>query len=80
MPSLNRVFLIGHQTRNPDLRYTPKGTAVAQLGLAINRMCHDESGEKREETVFVGQLGDKFRNAKEVTGQFAPGRTEHGTN
>lgn len=53
MPSLNRVFLIGHLTRNPDLRFTPKGTAVAELALAINRTWTDETGQRQEETTFV---------------------------
>lgn len=53
MASLNKVMLIGNLTRDPDIRYTPKGTAVAELGLAVNRRYTAEGGEKREETTFV---------------------------
>jgi single-strand DNA-binding protein len=51
--NLNRVFLIGNLTRDSELRFTPKGTAVAQLGLAINRVFTDDQGVKKEETTFV---------------------------
>jgi len=53
MANLNKVMLIGNLTRDPEVRYTPKGTAVAELGLAINRYFTAENGEKREETTFV---------------------------
>jgi single-strand DNA-binding protein len=53
MASLNRVLLIGNLTRAPELRYTPSGTAVADLRLAVNRNYTTQSGEKREETFFV---------------------------
>jgi single-strand DNA-binding protein len=53
MANLNRVLLIGNLTRDPDLRYTTKGTAVAELSLAINRVTLTESGEKKEEVTFV---------------------------
>lgn len=53
MASLNKVMLIGNLTRDPDIRYTPKGTAVAELGLAVNRRYSGEGGERREETTFV---------------------------
>lgn len=53
MSSLNKVFLIGHLTRSPELRVTPKGTAITQFGLAINRKFKDESGAERDETTFV---------------------------
>lgn len=53
MPSLNKVQLIGNLTRDPELRHTPKGTAVAELGIAINRTWKDDSGNKQEETTFV---------------------------
>ena len=53
MANLNKVFLIGNLTRDPDVRYTPKGTAVADVGLAINRTWTDDQGEKKEETTFV---------------------------
>jgi single-strand DNA-binding protein len=53
MASLNKVMLIGNCTRDPEIKYTPKGTAVAELGLAVNRIYSTESGERREETTFV---------------------------
>ena len=53
MASLNKVFLIGNLTRDPELRYTPGGTAVANLGLAVNRKFKDSSGELKEEVCFL---------------------------
>ena len=53
MASLNRVFLIGNLTRPPELRYTPSGTAVADLRLAVNRAYTTQGGEKREDTCFL---------------------------
>lgn len=53
MPNLNRVMLMGNLTRDPELRYTPNNTAVANLGLAINRRWRDQQGQQQEETTFV---------------------------
>ena len=53
MANFNKVILMGNLTRDPEIRYTPKGTAVAEIGLAINRFFAGENGEKREETTFV---------------------------
>jgi single-strand DNA-binding protein len=53
MANLNRVLLIGNLTRDPELRVTPKGTAICQFGLAISRSFKDESGQTREEATFV---------------------------
>jgi single-strand DNA-binding protein len=53
MASLNKVFLIGNLTRDPDLRYTPGGAAVCELGLAVNRRFTTAGKEEREETCFV---------------------------
>ena len=50
--SLNKVMLIGNVTRDPELRYTPQGNAVATFGLATNRSWKTESGEVREEAEF----------------------------
>lgn len=50
--SLNRVQLIGNLTRDPELRYTPQGTAVCTIGLATNRTWTTDSGEKKEDTEF----------------------------
>lgn len=53
MASFNKVILLGNLTRDPEVRYTPKGSAVADLGLAVNRQYTLENGEKREEVTFV---------------------------
>src|SRR5438105_221602 len=53
MASFNKVILLGNLTRDPEVRYTPKGTAVTEIGMAINRTYTAENGEKREETTFV---------------------------
>src|SRR3954467_14436216 len=53
MPSLNKVLLMGNLTRDPELRVTPKGTPICQFALAINRQFKMESGESREEVIFV---------------------------
>ncbi len=50
--SLNRVELIGNLTRDPELRYTPNGTAVCTFGLATSRTWTTSDGEKKEETQF----------------------------
>ena len=53
MVSLNRVLLIGNLTKDPELRYTPSGTPVANLRLAVNSSFKDQSGARKEETCFV---------------------------
>jgi len=53
MASLNKVMLIGNLTRDPELRYTPKGIAVTDITLAINRYYSTEGGEKKEDVTFV---------------------------
>ena len=53
MASLNKVLLIGNLTKDPELRYTPNGTAVANLRIAVNRKFKDRSGELKEDTCFV---------------------------
>ena len=53
MANFNKVMLMGNVTRDIELRYTPKGTAVADIGLAVNRVRSGDSGEKIEETTFV---------------------------
>ena len=53
MASYNKVMLLGNCTRDPEVKYTPKGTAVTDLGLAVNRVYTADNGEKREETTFV---------------------------
>ena len=53
MASFNRVILAGNLTRDPELKYTPKGTAVARITLAVNRSYGTETGERKEEVSFV---------------------------
>jgi single-strand DNA-binding protein len=53
MMSLNRVLLIGNLTKDPELRYTPSGTPVASLRLAVNSTFKDQTGARKEETCFV---------------------------
>jgi single-strand DNA-binding protein len=53
MASLNKVLLIGNLTKDPELRYTPSGTAVANLRVAVNRKFKDRTGELKEDTCFV---------------------------
>jgi single-strand DNA-binding protein len=51
--SLNKVFLLGNLTRDPELRYVPSGTAVANFSVAVNRTYKDNTGEKKEDTSFI---------------------------
>src|SRR5919108_5636408 len=54
MAYLNSVHLMGNLTRDPEVRHTPKGTAVCDISIAINRLLTDDgSGERREETTYV---------------------------
>ena len=53
MANLNKVLLIGNLTRDPELRYIPSGTAVAEFGLAINNKWTGKDGQKHEEVTFV---------------------------
>jgi single-strand DNA-binding protein len=68
MASFNRVILAGNLTRDPELRYSPKGTAIARLGLALNRSFTTEAGEKRDEVTFVDV--DAFGRQAEVISQY----------
>lgn len=53
MANLNKVLLIGNLTKDPELRYTPQGTAVANLRMAINRRYKNKNQEMKEETCFI---------------------------
>jgi single-strand DNA-binding protein len=53
MANLNKVMLIGNLTRDPELRFTPKGAAICSFGLAVNRKFKDDSGAEREEVTYV---------------------------
>ena len=68
MASLNKIMLIGNVTRDPDLKYTPKGTAIAQIGLAVNRTWSNEAGQKQEETTFVDI--ELFGRNAEIAGEY----------
>lgn len=73
MANFNKVLLIGNLTRDPELRVTPKGTAVCQFGLAVNRQFKDESGAARDETTFV-DVEAWGRQAEVVSKYCAKGR------
>jgi single-strand DNA-binding protein len=68
MASFNKVILVGNLTRDPELRYTPKGTAIAKIGLAVNRVWRNEAGETKEEVTFVDV--DVFGRTAENVGQY----------
>ncbi|MEO7300922.1 MAG: single-stranded DNA-binding protein [Verrucomicrobiota bacterium] len=68
MASFNKVILMGNLTRDPELRYTPKGTAIAKIGLAVNRTWKNEAGETKEEVTFVDV--DCFGRTAENVGQY----------
>lgn len=68
MASFNKVILVGNLTRDPELRYTPKGTAIAKIGLAVNRVWTTETGEKKEEVTFVDV--DMFGRTAENVAQY----------
>jgi single-strand DNA-binding protein len=75
VPDLNRVFLAGRLTRDPELRYLPSGMAVCKLGVANSRHYKTKDGERREETVFVDVtvwdrpaewIGERLRKGRPV--------------
>ncbi len=68
MASFNKVILAGNLTRDPELRYTPKGTAIARIGMAVSRTWKTETGETKEEVTFVDI--DAFGRQAEVIGQY----------
>jgi single-strand DNA-binding protein len=68
MASFNKVILMGNLTRDPELRYTPKGMAIAKFGIAVNRVWKDEAGASKEEVTFVDI--DAFGRQAETIGQY----------
>ncbi|MDD2710128.1 MAG: single-stranded DNA-binding protein [Verrucomicrobiae bacterium] len=85
MAYLNKVLLIGNLTRDPEVRYTPSGTAVADLGLAVSRRYRTEGGEDREEVCFVNLVvwgkqaeaaGKYLKKGRPI---FAEGRLQYDT-
>lgn len=53
MVTMNKVFLVGNLTRDPELRYTPQGTAVATLRMAVNNMFKGKDGQMQKDTCFI---------------------------
>ena len=68
MSSFNKVILMGNLTRDPELRYTPSGTAIAKIGMAVNRKWRNEAGELQEEVSFIDV--DAFGKQAETIGQY----------
>ena len=68
MASFNKVILLGNLTRDPEVRYTPKGSAVCDLGIAINRSYTLDSGEKREEVTYVDVV--LWARLAEIAGEY----------
>ena len=68
MASFNKVIIAGNLTRDPEMRYTPKGTAIARFGIATNRKWKTETGETKEEVTFVDI--DAFGRQAEVIAQY----------
>jgi single-strand DNA-binding protein len=68
MASFNKVILLGNLTRDPEVRYTPKGSAVCDLAIAVNRQYTLESGEKREEVTYVDVV--LWSRLAEIAGEY----------
>lgn len=68
MANLNKVMLIGNLTRDPEVRFTPKGTAVTDIGLAVNRSYTGDDGVRRDEVTFVDVT--LWGRQAEVAGQY----------
>ena len=68
MASFNKVILLGNLTRDPEVRYTPKGSAVCDLGLAVNRTYTLDNGEKREEVTYVDVV--LWARLAEIAGEY----------
>ena len=66
--NFNKVILMGNLTRDPELRYTPRGTPVVRFGLAVNRTWRDESGQSVNDVLFVDV--DAFGSQAEVINQY----------
>ena len=85
MANLNKVLLLGNLTRDPEVRYTPKGTAVGDLGLAVNRRVSDGNGNWSDEVTFVDVTvwGTNAENAQKYLtkgrGVFIEGRLQMDT-
>ena len=73
MANLNKVMLIGRLTRDPQLRYTPSGAAVADLGVAVNRYYKGQDGNRQEEVCFI-DVTVWGRTAENATEYLSKGR------
>lgn len=74
MPNLNKIMLMGNLTRDPECKYTPKGMAITQIGVAVNRVWLNDAGEKQEEVTFIDV--EFFGKKAEVVGEhFKKGRS-----
>jgi len=69
MANVNKVILIGNVTRDPEVKFTPKGSAVTDVSLAINRNYTLDNGEKREETTYVDV--ELWGRLAEIAGEYA---------
>lgn len=67
MSNFNKVYLMGNLTRDPEVRYTTKGTCVTKIAMAVNRKFKTEAGEQKEEVTFVDI--EAFGKLAEVIGQ-----------
>ena len=74
MANYNRVILMGNLTRDPELRFIPNGSAVANLRIAVNRTYKSQSGEQREEVTYVGIVvwGKQAENCNEYLSKGSP--------
>lgn len=68
MANLNKVMVIGNLTRDPEIKYTPKGSAIADVALAINRSYTTDSGDKRDETTYVDIV--LYGRLAEIAGEY----------
>ena len=68
MANMNRVFLAGNLTRDPEIRYTQGGKAIADLNLAVNRRYKTSSGELKEDTCFVNIVA--WERQAELAGEY----------
>ena len=82
MASLNKVLLMGNLTRDPDVRYVPSGTAVAEFSMAMNRIYTNQAKERKEEVCYVkivtwGKLAENCSTyATKVSRVFCEGRRQ----
>ncbi|MDB4681190.1 single-stranded DNA-binding protein, partial [bacterium] len=68
MASFNKVILMGNLTRDPELRYTPSGMAIAAFGIATNRRWKDQDGNQKDEVTYIDITA--FGKQAEVIGQY----------